>query len=142
MLPIRRSQGWLPDIFNDFLDNEWMTRANATAPAVNVIETDTDYKVEIAAPGMNKGDFKVKINEDNQLVVSMEKKEEKNEDKKRGKYLRREFSYSQFQQTMILPENIEHDKIEARMENGVLNIDIPKKVEVPEAKKEKQIEVK
>ena len=142
MLPIRRSQGWLPDIFNDFLDNEWMTRANATAPAVNVIETDTDYKVEIAAPGMNKGDFKVKINEDNQLVVSMEKKEEKNEDKKKGKYLRREFSYSQFQQTMILPENIERDKIEAKMENGVLNIDIPKKVEVPEAKKEKQIEVK
>ena len=142
MLPIRRTQGWLPDIFNDFLDNEWMTRTNATAPAVNVIETERDYKIEIAAPGMNKEDFKVKINEDNQLVVSMEKKEEKNEDKKKGKYLRREFSYSQFQQTMILPENIEHDKIEAKMENGVLNIDIPKKVEMPEVKKEKQIEVK
>ncbi|MBE5032719.1 Hsp20/alpha crystallin family protein [Gallalistipes aquisgranensis] len=142
MLPIRRTQGWLPDIFNDFLDNEWMTRANVTAPAVNVIETEKDYKVEIAAPGMNKGDFNVKINEDNQLVVSMEKKEEKNEDKKKGKYLRREFSYSQFQQTMILPDNIERDRIEAKMENGVLNIDIPKKVEVPEAKKEKQIEVK
>ncbi len=142
MLPIRRTQGWLPDIFNDFLDNEWMTRTNATAPAVNVIETEKDYKIEIAAPGMNKEDFKVKINEDNQLVVSMEKKEEKNEDKKKGKYLRREFSYSQFQQTMILPENIEHDKIEAKMENGVLNIDIPKKVEMPEVKKEKQIEVK
>ena len=84
----------------------------------------------------------MKINEDNQLVVSMEKKEEKNEDKKKGKYLRREFSYSQFQQTMILPDNIERDRIEAKMENGVLNIDIPKKVEVPEAKKEKQIEVK
>ena len=52
MMPVRRTQNWLPSIFNDFFDNEWMARANATAPAINVMESATDYKVEVAAPGM------------------------------------------------------------------------------------------
>ena len=56
MMPVRRTQSWLPSIFNDFFDNEWMTRANATAPAINVIESEKDYKVEVAAPGMTKED--------------------------------------------------------------------------------------
>ena len=55
MMPVRRSnQTWLPSIFNDFFDNDWMVKANATAPAINVIESDKDYKVEVAAPGMKK----------------------------------------------------------------------------------------
>ena len=56
MMPTRKynNQNWLPSIFNDFFDNEWLTRANATAPAINVIESDKDYKVEVAAPGMTK----------------------------------------------------------------------------------------
>ena len=75
MMPVRRSnQTWLPSIFNDFFDNDWMVKANATAPAINVIESDKDYKVEVAAPGMTKEDFKIHINEDNDLVISMEKK--------------------------------------------------------------------
>ena len=73
MMPVRRTQNWLPSIFNDFFDNEWMTRANATAPAINVIESEKDYKVEVAAPGMTKEDFNVRIDEDNNLVISMEK---------------------------------------------------------------------
>ena len=80
MMPVRRSnQTWLPSIFNDFFDNDWMVKANATAPAINVIESDKDYKVEVAAPGMTKEDFKIHINEDNDLVISMEKKTEKEE---------------------------------------------------------------
>lgn len=142
MMPIRRTQSWIPSIFNDFFDNEWMERTNATAPAINVKESDNDYKIEIAAPGMTKNDFNIKIDEDNQLIVTMEKKDEKKEDKKDSKYLRREFSYSKFQQTMILPDNIEKDKIEAKMENGVLNIDIPKNKAIPEHQKIKQIEIK
>ena len=70
MMPVRRSnQTWLPSIFNDFFDNDWMVKANATAPAINVIESDKDYKVEVAAPGMTKEDFKIHINEDNDLVI-------------------------------------------------------------------------
>ena len=76
----RYHQSWLPTMFDDFFDNEWMKRTNATAPAINVIETDTEYKVEVAAPGMNKEDFNVHVDENNNLVIAMEKKSE-NEDK-------------------------------------------------------------
>ena len=126
MMPVRRSQNWLPSIFNDFFDNELMAKANATAPAINVIETDKAYKLELAAPGMTKEDFSVRIDEENNLVISMEKKAENKEEKKDGRYLRREFSYSKFQQTMILPENVDKDHISAQVENGVLNIELPK----------------
>ena len=102
MMPVRRTQNWLPSIFNDFFDNDWMVKANATAPAINVFETEKEYKVELAAPGMTKEDFNVHIDEENNLVISMEKKTENKEEKKEGRYLRREFSYSKFQQTMIL----------------------------------------
>lgn len=76
MMPTRKynNQNWLPSIFNDFFDNEWLTRANATAPAINVIESDKDYKVEVAAPGMTKEDFNIHISESNELVISMEKR--------------------------------------------------------------------
>ena len=76
MMPVRRNQTWLPSIFNDFFDNDWMVKANATAPAINVFETAKEYKVELAAPGMTKEDFNVHIDEENNLVISMEKKTE------------------------------------------------------------------
>ena len=94
MMPTRKynNQNWLPSIFNDFFDNEWLTRANATAPAINVIESDKDYKVEVAAPGMTKEDFNIHISENNELVISMEKINETIEDDHHNRrYLRREF---------------------------------------------------
>ena len=142
MMPVRRSQNWLPSIFNDFFDNEQMVKANATAPAINVIETEKAYKVELAAPGMTKEDFNVRIDEENNLVISMEKKTENKEEKKDGRYLRREFSYSKFQQTMILPENVDKDHISAQVENGVLNIELPKLSEEEVKKPDRTIEVK
>ena len=141
-MPVRRSQNWLPSIFNDFFDNEWMVKANATAPAINVIETEKAYKVELAAPGMTKEDFNVRIDEENNLVISMEKKTENKEEKKDGRYLRREFSYSKFQQTMILPENVDKDHNSAQVENGVLNIELPKLSEEEVKKPDRTIEVK
>ncbi len=142
MMPVRRTQSWLPSIFNDFFDNDWMVKANATAPAINVFETEKEYKVELAAPGMTKEDFNVRIDEDNNLVISMEKKTENKEEKKEGRYLRREFSYSKFQQTMILPDNVDKEKISAAVENGVLSVKLPKISEEEVKKAEKQIEVK
>lgn len=62
-------QNWLPSLFNDFFDNEWMGKVNATAPAINVIESDADYKVEVAAPGMTKEDFTTHLGEDGELVI-------------------------------------------------------------------------
>jgi HSP20 family protein len=141
MMPVRRSQNWLPSIFNDFFDNEWMAKANATAPAINVIESEKEYKVEVAAPGMTKADFNIRVDEDNNLVISMEKKVENKEEKKDGRYLRREFSYSKFQQTMILPDNVDEGKIAAKVENGVLLIEIPKLSEEQIRKNERLIEI-
>ena len=146
MMPVRRTQGWLPGILDDFFGNEWVDKTSSTAPAVNVIETDKEYKVEIAAPGLTRDDFKIDINEDNELTVSMEKKVEKNEEsEKEGKkhtYLRREFSYSSFRQRMIRPDNVNVDNIDAKMENGVLTIDIPKKTEEEKRKNMRQIDIK
>ena len=140
MLPARHN-GWMPDIFNDFFDNTWMDRPKATAPAINVIETPDAYELELAAPGMTKEDFNVHLDEEGDLVINMEKKAE-NKDGRKGHYLRREFSYTKFQQTMLLPEDADREAIEAKVENGVLTVNIPKirKVEVEKAKK--QIEVK
>lgn len=141
MMPMRRNQNWLPSIFNDFFDNDWMEKANATAPAINVLENEKEYKVELAAPGMTKEDFDVHIDEENNLVISMEKKNEKKEDEKNGRYLRREFSYSKFQQTMILPEDVDKEKISATVNNGVLDIELPKLVKEELPKQKRVIEI-
>ena len=126
MVPVRRNQNWLPDIFNDFFDNDWMVRTNATAPAINVLENESSYEIEVAAPGMKKEDFKVHIDENGNLAIEMEKKVDEKDEKKNGHYLRREFSYSKFQQTMVLPDDVQRDKISAKVEHGVLNVIIPK----------------
>lgn len=143
MTPMRRNQNWLPSIFNDFFDNEWMERANATAPAINVIENEKDYRVEVAAPGMSKENFNIKLDEDNNLVISMEKKSEnKEENKHNGRYLRREFSYSKFQQTMVLPDDVNKEGISASVEHGVLTIELPKVTPQEVKKTERHIDIK
>jgi len=145
MLPMRRyHQNWLPAMFDDFFDNEWMKKTDATAPAINVIETETEYKVEVAAPGMNKEDFNIHVDENRNLVIAMEKKtENKEEDKeKKGRYLRREFSYTKFKQTLMLPEDVEKDTIHASMNDGVLSIELPRITPEPQKQISKIIEIK
>ena len=138
MRPMIRRNAWLPTVFNDFFDNDFMPRANATAPAINVIETQDEYTVELAAPGLKKEDFNVNINEEGNLVVKMEKKIEQ-EDKK-AHYLRREFNYTKFEQTLLLPDDVEKAKITARVEHGVLTVTLPK-TEQARTKVERQIEI-
>lgn len=144
MIPVRKynNQNWLPSIFNDFFDNNWMVKTNATAPAINVIESEKEYKVEVAAPGMTKDDFNIHLSEDNELVITMEKKNEnQEEDKENKKYLRREFSYTKFQQALILPEDVEKDNISASVSEGVLTITLPKLQPEEKAKISRQIEI-
>ena len=138
-------QNWFPTLFNDFFDNDfWMTntKKNVTAPAVNVIDEEKEYKVEVAAPGMTKDDFQIKLDNDNNLIIALEKKTQ-NEDHetKNQKYLRREFSYSKFQQTFTLPDDVEKDKITAKMNDGVLTIDIPKKEPAPVVDSTRMIDI-
>ena len=143
---VRRNQNWLPSIFNDFFDNEWMDRVNgynnAITPAINVKENKNSYVVEVAAPGMTKEDFRVNIDEDDNLVVSMEKKNENREENKETRYLRHEFSYSKFQQAMMLPDDVEKNGVDAKVEHGVLYITLPKKAETVEKKSQRLIDIK
>lgn len=142
MMPIRRNEtsNWMPSIFSDFFDNDWMfNRMKSTSPAVNVIENENDYKIEVAAPGMTKEDFHVQLNDDNQLVISMEKKNENTDNNK--KYLRREFSYSKFQQALILPEDVEKEQISASVNDGVLTISLPKKQQEERKQENRIIEI-
>ena len=139
MLIPRRNENWLPDVFNTLFDTDIMPKFNAIAPAINVIEKEGEYDVELAAPGMTKEDFKVTLDEEENLVVALEKKtEEKEEDKETGHYLRREFSYTKFHQTLLLPEDVDREKIAASVENGVLTVVLPKK-SAQELKKETKV---
>ena len=147
MLPSRRFNGQLAltDFFNDFFENRSLEKV-ANTPAINVAENDTEYRLEIAAPGMCKDDFKVHINKDGNIVIEMEKKEcgcnGKEEDKKECRYLRKEVSYSKFSQTLLLPDNADKEKIEAQVNNGVLKVVIPKLEKVKAEDEKREIEVK
>lgn len=141
-MPTRRNQNWLPDIFNDLFDYNWMNRTNATAPAINVVENENNYRIEVAAPGLKKEDFKLHIDESNNLVINMEKKSENKEERKNDHYLRREFTYSKFMQTIMLPENVEKDDICAEVKDGVLEIELPKKTKEDTPKSHKSIDIK
>lgn len=116
---------WLPEVFNDFLSNNDMNRTSATAPAINVLESEHSYTVELAAPGLTKDDFDVNINTDGDLTVRMEKHSK--EEETQSRYLRREFAYSKYEQTLILPDDVDKEKIAARVADGILTVELPKK---------------
>lgn len=133
------SQEWLPNVFNDFFDNNYMPRANATAPSINVAEDEKSYTIELAAPGMTKSDFNIHIDDNGDLVINMEKSNK--DEKKNKKYLRREFNYTKYQQTLVLPEDVDKTKIAAEVKDGVLEVELPK-IAPSETKVAHSIEVK
>ena len=119
-LPTLVSDFWGEDLFPSF-EQDW-----CLTPAVNIIEGEQEFKIELAAPGLNKEDFKVHV-EKNILEISAEKEEEKESNIK--KYLRKEFSYSEFKRTFSLPTYVNVDKIKATHKDGILTVEIPKKDE-------------
>lgn len=141
MLPVINRNNWMPEVFNDFFDTDFMTRTKATAPAINVKETEKEYTVEVAAPGMTKDDFNVNIDKDGNLHIHMEAHTEKKEEDKKSHYLRREFAYSKFEQTLLLPDDVEKEAIAARVNDGMLTVTLPKMAK-PETPSARQIEVK
>lgn len=132
----RRNTMFLPSFWDNFLSKDltdWgssnYSNTDTTLPAVNVKESDESFEIEVAAPGMNKEDFTVNL-ENNVLTISSEKREEKKHEEN-GRYTRREFSYQSFQRSFTIPENlVEGDKISARYCDGLLCINLPKKEEV------------
>jgi HSP20 family protein len=131
----RRTENFLPSLFDRFFRNDltdWnlsnFSSADTSLPAVNVKETDDDYIIEVAAPGMNKKDFKVNL-QNNVLTISSEKKEEKDESE--DNYTRREFCYQSFQRSFTVPgSDVDSDKINATYNNGILSIKLPKREEI------------
>jgi len=134
MLPILKNRNLFPSIMDDFfgkdlLPNFFESQTGMSIPAVNVIESKDEFKIEVAAPGLNKEDFKVDV--DNSILIISSEKEFKNEEKD-GKFMRQEFSYSSFKRSFTLPDMVEVDKIKASHKNGILIINIPKKDEAVE----------
>ena len=140
-LPVlRTNNNWLDNAFNDFFDDSAMKRMNSTAPAVNVREDETAYIMEVAVPGIKKEFCRVDINNDGDLNIAIENKMEHKEDNKKERYLRREFSYTNYQQTYSLPDNVNKENISAKVTDGVLTIQLPK-IEKVEQKVQRKIEV-
>ncbi|MEE4259304.1 MAG: Hsp20/alpha crystallin family protein [Bacteroidales bacterium] len=139
---IKRNDDWgFPSVWEDFFNNDLfnlpaMASRGATVPAVNINETDKEFELELAAPGLKKNDFKVNIDR-NVLTVSTEKKEEKEEKDK--SFTRKEFSYHSFSRSFTLPESINQEKIDAKYTDGVLKLVLPKKEEVIPKSKEIKI---
>ena len=136
MLVTRRNQDFMPTLFNELMN--WNDTTYST-PRMNIMETKDNYKLELCIPGLTKEDVKLSIDAEGNLVVEMtkESKNEKKENKEEMRYLRHEFSVEHFRQAVMLPEDIHKEQISAKVENGILDIVIPK-VTVEEKKQAMQ----
>ena len=134
-----------PSVFEDFFKpwNEWFNGGvfgkSLTVPAVNITENKEDYKLSVAAPGLKKDDFKIDV-EGNMLTISREKEARKEE--KDERYTRKEYSYSSFSRSFALPEEVNQEKIEAKYQDGVLKVTLPKKDDVKKLAVSKHIAIK
>ena len=131
MLLARRNQNynqnWLPSLFNDFMNDDWFTTRTSTAvPALNVIENEKDYELEFAVPGLKKEELNLQVDNDGIMSISMARKNDENKEDKKRNYIRREFTFQEFNQSYILPDDADRAKISAKVENGVLTINVPK----------------
>lgn len=122
-----RMPNW-SDLFSDLFENAVTTPdiRRSTVPNVNIIETDENYRLDLAAPGLNKADFKINI-ENDRLTISTEKKNETSEQNE--KFTRKEFSYHSFLRSFTLPEVVNLEQINASYESGILKLVLPKKEE-------------
>ena len=142
MIPMLRRRNNLPSFVDEFFGDDLFNRffnenENVTVPSVNIKEGKEEFSIEVAAPGLDKKDFKVDLN-NNVLEISSEK--EFKEESKDEKVMRREFRYSSFKRTFTLPDTADTDKIKASYKDGILSINIPKKDEA-KVKPVKQISI-
>ena len=145
MLLVRRNNdlNWLNNWFDDnFFNTPVMAQTTTTAPAVNVKEDNKQYVMEVAVPGLKKEQVNMSIDKDGYLTLSIENKNEQKDENKKEHYLRREFSYTSYRQSYALPDNVDADKIEANVADGVLKVVLPKVEKKDEKEDVKHIEVK
>ena len=132
MLPVFRNNRNLPGFMDDFFGRNFLEelfneREWSSSPSVNIFEEKEKFSIEIAAPGLEKKDFKIDLKE-NTLTISAEKKSEK-ETEEGAKVMRREFNYSSFTRSFVMPDGVDVGKIKASHSNGILTIELPKKEE-------------
>ena len=142
MLPtLRRQNNWLPSLFNDFFNDEWfpMHALSSAAPAINVKESAKAFEIGVA--GMGKCYFGVHISNHAQLVIAWEEKHGSKEEEKNTKYLRKEFTYTRFEQSLMLPDNVDRDAISAKACHGILKIELPKVEKTTEKEPARIIEI-
>ncbi|OFY87409.1 MAG: hypothetical protein A3F72_04195 [Bacteroidetes bacterium RIFCSPLOWO2_12_FULL_35_15] len=146
-----RNRTMLPSLVSDLLDTETLlpnvfdldedllnfSGRSLMIPSANIIESEKDFRIELAAPGLERKDFKVEV-DNGILTITGEKEEEEKEEK--GNYRRREYSYNSFNRSFALPENSLPDKIEAKYDNGILHVMLPKR-EATISKTVKEIKV-
>ena len=142
-----RSRNFFPGIADDFFGRNFLpgndlfdTQTGISMPSVNIVEGKEDFRIEVAAPGLEKDDFKIDL-ENNVLTISSEREDNNEQKKDDSRYMRREFCYSSFSRAFSLPNTVDADKIEANHKNGVLSIAIPKREEA-KVKPAKQIVIK
>lgn len=123
---------------NDFFNSNSSWVSNV--PAVNVVEHADGFRIEVAAPGLKKEDFKLNLNHNNLTIAAFRENQKEESDQRNEKYTRREFSYSSFQRTFTLPTSVDADRIQATYTDGVLKIDVPKREEA-KTKPPRQIEI-
>lgn len=140
MLPVMFKNSWFPTVFDEFMNNDMMASTRNTAPAVNVKEDENAYTMEVAAPGIKKEYCRVHLNEDGNLSIAIENKMEHKEEDKKQHYLRREFSYTNYQQNYSLPEDVDKEQISAKVDNGILTVMLPK-MKKEETKVSRMIEI-
>ena len=146
MNPLMRTSNNLPSLIENFFGRDMSDLFNTSVssfnnvPAVNVVENEAGFQIEVAAPGMKREDFKLNLNHNNLTISGSQEKSREESGKADRKYTRREFNYSSFQRTFTLPTSVDVDAIRASYTDGLLNIELPKREEA-KVKPPRQIEI-
>ncbi len=161
MMLLKRNENWLPGMLAGLFENELLPKMQLTTPAINIKETEKAYELELAMPGMSREDFSLRLDDSGCLMVSVEKKTEAEErrpevqmqekeeakaaeegaEKSQVRYLRREFAYTKFQKNFIVPENVDKSRISAKVDSGILTVELPKMSEEDRRKNDRMIEI-
>ncbi|AXY74174.1 Hsp20/alpha crystallin family protein [Paraflavitalea soli] len=143
---LTKRSGQFPAVWDDFFKpwNDWFSNGFSqmkpvTIPAVNITDSNDEYKLSLAAPGLKKGDFHIDV-DGNMLTISCEKEENKEE--KDSRHTRKEYNYQSFSRTFTIPEEVSKEKIEASYDDGILKVKLPKKEEAKRMAITKNIQVK
>lgn len=146
MTNVRTNQNIMPSILNELMNwNNWeplMSEPRTTTPKMNITESATEFEISLCVPGLTKEDLSVSIDSESNLVIEMAQKEMRTEAAKEKRYLRREFGSLQFKRMLSLPENVKKEQISATVENGILNILLPKYSEQEKQALSQRIEIK